>query len=82
MGVIIHNTELAQQEASRFEAMTRPENAYSVGLRSGAKAGSNTLVWHTVESGQPVDYDREPARSSWQRAKARFLSLLPLDPEL
>jgi putative cardiolipin synthase len=82
MGLIIHNTELAQQETSRFEAMTRPENAYSVGLRSGTKSGSYTLVWHTVESGQPVDYDREPARSSWQRAKARFLSFLPLDPEL
>jgi len=76
MGLIIHSAELAQQEASRFEAMSRPENSYSVQLRS------DRLVWHTVESGQPVDYHREPARSGWQRAKARFLSLLPLDPEL
>ena len=79
MGLIIHNGELAQQEASRFEAMTRPENAYSVELRPGS---SSRLVWHTVENGQPLDYDREPARSTWQRVKARFLTFLPLDPEL
>jgi putative cardiolipin synthase len=79
MGLIIHNGELAQQEASRFEAMIRPENAYSVELRPGS---SSRLVWHTVENGQPVDYDREPARNSWHRVKARLLSFLPLDPEL
>jgi len=82
MGLIIHNAELAQQEANRFEAMTRPENAYSVELRASKAGGSPGLVWHTVENGQPVDYEREPARSSWQRMKARFLFLLPLDPEL
>jgi putative cardiolipin synthase len=82
MGLIIHNGELAQQEASRFEAMTRPENAYSVELHPGKTGGSSRLVWHTVENGHPVDYDREPARSSWHRMKAKLLSLLPLDPEL
>jgi putative cardiolipin synthase len=78
MGLIIHNAELAQEETRRFDAMTRPENAYSVGFRPG----TSRLVWHTVENGQPVDYTRERARSPWQRAKARFLSFLPLDPEL
>ena len=82
MGLIIHNTELAQQEAIRFQAMTRLENAYSVELRPIKEGGRPRLVWHTVENGQPVDLHREPARSSWQRAKAGFLSLLPLDPEL
>jgi putative cardiolipin synthase len=82
MGLIIHNGELAQQEARRFEAMTRPENAYSVELRPIKEGGPPRLVWHTVENGQTVDYDREPARSGWQRMEARFLSLLPLDPEL
>jgi putative cardiolipin synthase len=81
MGLIIHNTDLAQQQANRFEAMTRPENCYSVELQPG-KESSSRLAWHSYENGQPVDYDTEPARSPWQRAKARFLSLLPLDPEL
>ena len=79
MGFIINSTELAQQEAARFEAMTRPENAYSVTLRPGS---DSQLVWHTVENGKPVDYDTEPARSTWQRFEAEFLSWLPLDREL
>ena len=59
--------------------MTRPENAYSVSLRPGDKG---QLLWHTVEDGKPVDYDRDPARSTWQRLKAKFLAWLPLDREL
>ena len=81
-GLIIHNSELAQQEAHRFQAMSQPENAYSVELRPIKEGDRPRLVWHTVENGQPVDYYREPARSSWQRAKARLLSWLPLDSEL
>jgi putative cardiolipin synthase len=79
MGFIIDSTDLSQQEATRFEAMTRPENAYSVVLRPGAE---RRLLWHTVEDGKPVDYDREPARNTWQRVKAKFLAWLPLDREL
>jgi putative cardiolipin synthase len=79
MGFIIDSADLSQQEATRFEAMTRPENAYSVALRPGDE---RRLLWHTVEDGKPVDYDREPARSNWQRVKAKFLAWLPLDREL
>jgi putative cardiolipin synthase len=79
MGFIIVSAELSQQEAGRFDAMTRPENAYSVSLQPG---GKGRLLWHTVENGKPVDYDREPARSAWQRVKAKFLAWLPLDHEL
>ena len=79
MGFIIDSTDLSQLEAARFEAMTRPENAYSVTLRPG---GKGRLLWHTVEDGKPVDYDREPARSTWQRVKAKFLAWWPLDREL
>jgi len=40
------------------------------------------LVWRTQEDGKAVEYDREPARSDWQRFKVNFFSLLPLDKEL
>jgi putative cardiolipin synthase len=40
------------------------------------------LTWTTGEHGHAVVYEKEPARSSWQRLKVRMLSLLPLDPEL
>ncbi|HEY6483329.1 MAG TPA: phospholipase D family protein [Steroidobacteraceae bacterium] len=80
MGLIIGNDELARQEATRFDAMTRPENSYWVELQP--YKGSSRLVWHSYENGKPVDYYTEPARSVWQRVKARLLSWLPLDSEL
>ena len=37
------------------------------------------LVWRTLENGNPVDFDREPDVTMWQRLKVDMLSLLPLD---
>ena len=82
VGLIIDSAELASQTATRFDGMTKPENAYALALRQGANGGSEQLVWQTLEQGQPVVYTREPARSAWQRLKIRILSLLPLDREL
>ena len=82
MGLIIANADLAQQQATRFEAMTRPENSYSVALGTEGARGSSRLVWRTVEDGKPVEYKSEPARSAWQRMKAKVFSWLPLDSEL
>jgi putative cardiolipin synthase len=81
-GFIIDSDELAQQEAARFEAMTRPENSHSLGLRPVAGKRESALIWHTIEDGEPVDYGHEPARSRWKRVQARVLAWLPLDPEL
>jgi putative cardiolipin synthase len=82
MGFIIDSDELAQQEVTRFEAMTRPENSYSLSLRPAVGKQTPQLIWHTVENGGPVDFTHEPARSRWRRAQARVLAWLPLDPEL
>ena len=57
--------------------MVRPANAYEVSLKAGTG-----LVWSTEEKGVPVHYEREPARSEWQRFKVWLLSLLPLNREL
>jgi putative cardiolipin synthase len=82
LGLIIDSSELSQQIATRFEAMTKPESAYSVRFAHPDSASSQKLLWHCREQGRDVDYEREPARSIWQRFEARFLSLLPLDREL
>ena len=81
LGLIIDSPALAQQAAQRFDAMVQPANAYAVALQRNAGAAP-TLVWRTLEGGQPVEYTSEPARSDRQRIKANFLSLLPLDAEL
>jgi cardiolipin synthase C len=79
MGLIINNTDLSQQMAGRFESMVKEENAYTVTLHSPDSA---RLLWRTKEAGNPVEYKSEPARSRWQRFEAKFLTLVPLDPEL
>ncbi len=81
IGLIIDSSVLAQQIATRFEAMVLPQNAYRLEARPNGAAVPN-LVWHTQEAGKAVAYDTEPARSEWQRIKVNMLSILPLDKEL
>ena len=82
VGLIIDSPELARQTATRFDAMVQPANSYVLALRPSKPGGHPQLVWQTQEDGQPVEYTREPARSSWQRLKLKLLSLLPLGREL
>jgi putative cardiolipin synthase len=78
LGLIIDSAELAHQTVDRFNSLTRPESAYSVRFREPGKH----LLWHYREHGRDVDQTTEPARSAWQRCKAHFISLLPIDREL
>ena len=80
-GLIIDSADLAAQTETRFEAMTQPANAYAVVLQS-PEAGKSPLVWRTAENGKPVQYDKEPTRSTWRRIGVAFLAALPLDREL
>ena len=78
LGLIIDSPELARQTVDRFDAMTRPESAYSVRFADPGKH----LLWHYREQGRDVGQATEPARSPWQRFKVRLISLLPIDSEL
>ncbi len=82
IGVIIDSPELAQQVATRFDAMVQPANSYMLALQPNETGRSRSLVWRTQEDGKAVEYKSEPARSNWQRFKANVLSLLPFDREL
>jgi putative cardiolipin synthase len=81
IGLIIDSRELAEQTAARFEAIVAPANSYALALRADVD-GSSHLVWRTQEDHRTVEYDREPARSDWQRTRVKFLSLLQFDGEL
>jgi putative cardiolipin synthase len=81
IGLIIDSPELAQQTAARFEAVVRPEYSYELSFLP-SNAGRTGLVCRTEGGGKYVEYDREPARSDWQRLKVNFFTLLPLDGEL
>jgi cardiolipin synthase C len=83
LGLIIDSPELAQQIATRFEAMVQAVNSYMVLLRPSDNVSSSPgLMWRTQEDIKVVEYRSEPARSDWQRFEANFLSHLPLDDEL
>ena len=82
IGLIIDSPALAQQIAARFDAMVQPVNSYQLALRPNTAGGAPDLVWRTQEGGNVIEYDTEPARSSWQRLKVNILSLLPVDKEL
>lgn len=80
VGLIIDSPALAQQIAARFEAMVQPVNSYQLALRPADSVGR--LLWRTEEDGKRIEHEIEPARSKWQRTKANFYSLLPLEDEL
>ncbi len=82
IGLIVDSPALAQQVATRFEAMVQPVNSYTLTLRPGDAGRAPTLVWRTQDAATVVEYDTEPARSDWQRFEVNILSLLPLDNEL
>jgi len=82
IGLIIDSPELAQQIATRFEAMVQTVNSYALAWRASDTGRASGLVWRTQEGSQIVEYEVEPARSGWQRFEAEFLSHLPLDSEL
>jgi putative cardiolipin synthase len=82
IGLIIDSPALAQQLVARFVAMVQPVNSYRLTLRPNGVDEAPSLVWHTQEGANAVEYDTEPARSDWQRIKLNSLSLLPLDDEL
>jgi putative cardiolipin synthase len=82
VGLIIDSPELAQQAATRFEAMVSPPNSYTLARLPHDPGKPPQFVWRTEEDGKAVEYGSEPARSDLQRFEAQLLTLLPLDKEL
>ncbi len=81
VGLIIESPAIAQQVASRFEAIAQPANAYQV-LLGKAPDGSPTLIWHTEEDGDKVDYTTEPGASFLRNLEVEAMSLLPIESQL
>jgi putative cardiolipin synthase len=79
IGLIIDSPELARQIALRFADIAQPANSYVLMLSEADRLHQRHLVWRTLENGKPVDFDREPDVTAWQRLKIDMLSLLPLD---
>ncbi len=81
IGLLIDSPELAGQMAKRIDAMMAPAAAYEVILENDP-AGHARLAWVTEIDHEKVTLTKEPSRGWWQKDREKFLSLLPLQPEL
>jgi putative cardiolipin synthase len=59
-----------------------PANSYGLALQADDGGGSPHLRWRIQENSRAAEYEKEPARSAWQRTKVNLLSLFQLDSEL
>jgi cardiolipin synthase C len=82
IGLVIDSPALSRAIATRFEALTQPDNAYRVTLEEASPTRRPHLVWTTRRNEQILHTRKEPARSAWQRIAVRLLSWLPIDREL
>jgi putative cardiolipin synthase len=82
LGLVVESPTLAEQTAARFDAMTRPENAYALSLRSLQPHGRPQIVWRTEEQGVSIEVLREPGNDAWRRAEMHVLSFAPVAREL
>ena len=73
MGFVIESAALADRIETALAKLI-PANAYEVRL-----ADNGDLYWIECREDVCERHDTEPGTSAWQRARVRFLSLLPID---
>ena len=76
-GLYIESPELAAQVIAYMDEGVLPQNAYRVLLDA-----DGDLYWVTETEGKTERYDHDPNSTAWQRAKARFIGMLPVMNQL
>ena len=76
-GLYIESPELAAQVIAYMDEGVRPENSYRVQLDADGE-----LYWVTETNGKTERYDHDPNSTAWQRAKVRFIRMLPVMNQL
>jgi len=78
IGVVVDHGELA---ASMVEKLDRhlSDIGFRLELRSAGPDSAPEIEWVTTQDGQTVRYTREPMTTAWQRFKAWFYALLPIE---
>jgi putative cardiolipin synthase len=84
IGLLIDSPAMAQDLENHFTAIYR-ELFYSVVLEPknpDQPAGKQRLVWIEYRGGDEIRYTSEPETSFWQRFRAGFIGLLPVESQL
>jgi putative cardiolipin synthase len=76
-GLYIESPELAARVMAYMDEGVRPEYSFRVRLD-----GDDDLYWVTETNGKSERYDRDPNSTAWQRAKVRFIRMLPVMNQL
>ena len=76
-GLYIESPELAAQVIAYMDEGVLPQNAYRVLLDA-----DGDLYWVTETDGKTERYDHDPNSTAWQRAKVRFIRMLPVMNQL
>jgi putative cardiolipin synthase len=76
-GLYIESPELAAQVIAYMDKGVLPENSYRVLLDA-----DGDLYWITETNGKTERYDHDPNSTAWQRAKVRFIRMLPVMNQL
>ena len=76
-GLYIESPELAAQVIAYMDEGVVPQNTYQVLLDA-----EGDLYWLTETDGKTERYDHDPNSTAWQRAKVRFIRMLPVMNQL
>jgi len=80
IGVVISSADLAREMSTWFDENIE-KVAFRLELKKG-KSGSERILWHGLENGQPRTFTVEPYTSLWRRFTIGFLRLLPIESQL
>lgn len=80
IGVVILSADMAREMSAWFDENIE-KVAFRLELKKG-KSGSERILWHGFENGQPRTFTVEPYTSLWRRFTAGFLRLLPIESQL
>ena len=80
IGVVVNQPQMPQEMATWFDENI-DQLAFRVELQK-EKDGTEHLLWHGWEKGQPVVYNHEPHTGVWRRLGINFLSIWPIESQL
>jgi putative cardiolipin synthase len=78
IGVVVEHDELAASMVERLDGQLS-DIAFRLELASAGPDSSPEIEWATSQDGHAVRFSSEPMTSAWQRFKAWFYSLLPIE---
>lgn len=80
IGVVIASPEMAGEMSTWFDESIE-KVAFRLELKKGP-SGSEKLLWHGFENGEPRTFTVEPYTSLWRRFSVGFMRLLPIESQL